>query len=74
MSTAQDRIAKAKAASSSIGLANSQVKNAVLRKIAELLPERAEQILAGNAKDMERAAADGMSVGLQDRLLSLIHI
>ena len=68
MSTAQDRIAKAKAASSSIGLANSQVKNAVLRKIAELLPERAEQILAGNAKDMERAAADGMSVGLQDRL------
>ena len=68
MSTAQDRIAKAKAASSSIGLANSQVKNAVLRKIAELLPERADQILAGNAMDMERAAADGMSVGLQDRL------
>lgn len=68
MATATDRIRAAKAASSSIGLANTHVKNAVLRKIAELLPERTAEILAGNAKDMERAAADGMSVGLQDRL------
>jgi glutamate-5-semialdehyde dehydrogenase len=68
MATATDRIRAAKAASSSIGLANTHAKNAVLRKIAELLPERTAEILAGNAKDMERAAADGMSVGLQDRL------
>lgn len=68
MATANERIARAKAASSSIGLANTQVKNAVLRRIAELLPERSAEILAGNAKDMERAATDGMSAGLQDRL------
>jgi glutamate-5-semialdehyde dehydrogenase len=68
MSSAQERIQKAKLASPSIGLASTQVKNAVLRKVAELLPQRAEQILAGNAKDMERAVADSMSVGLQDRL------
>lgn len=68
MATATDKIRLAKAASTSIGLASTHVKNDVLRKIAQLLPERSEQILAGNAKDMERAAADGMSVGLQDRL------
>lgn len=68
MATATDKIRLAKAASTSIGLASTHVKNDVLRKIAQLLPERSAQILAGNAKDMERAAADGMSVGLQDRL------
>jgi len=68
MATATDKIRLAKAASTSIGLASTHVKNEVLRKIAQLLPERSAQILAGNAKDMERAAADGMSVGLQDRL------
>lgn len=68
MATATDKIRLAKAASTSIGLASTHVKNDVLRKIAQLLPERSAQILAGNSKDMERAAADGMSVGLQDRL------
>jgi len=68
MTTATDKIRLAKAAANSIGLASTHVKNDALRKIAQLLPERAERILAGNALDMERAAADGMSVGLQDRL------
>jgi len=68
MATATDRIKLAKGASASIGLASTHVKNNVLRTIAALLPERAAEIIAGNAKDMERAAADGMSVGLQDRL------
>ena len=68
MSTAVDRIKLAKQASSSIGLASTQVKNSVLRRIAQLLPDRESEILAGNAKDMERAAKDGMTPGLQDRL------
>ncbi|MEY2915190.1 MAG: hypothetical protein RL454_119 [Actinomycetota bacterium] len=68
MATATDKIKLAKAAATSIGLASTHVKNDVLRKIAELLPLRAAAILAGNAQDMQRAAADGMSVGLQDRL------
>ena len=68
MATATDKIKLAKAASSSIGLASTHVKNDVLRKIAQLLPQHAAQILAGNAKDMARAVEDGMSPGLQDRL------
>jgi len=68
MANALERITRAKAAASSIGLANTHVKNSVLRRIAELLPERSAEILAGNANDMARAAADGMSPGLQDRL------
>ena len=68
MATAFDHIQLAKSAAPSIGLASTHVKNSVLRKIAQLLPERSAEIIAGNAKDMERAAADGMSVGLQDRL------
>lgn len=68
MATATDKIKLAKAASSSIGLAGTHVKNDVLRKIAQLLPQHAAQILAGNAKDMARAVEDGMSPGLQDRL------
>lgn len=68
MATATDKIKLAKAASGSIGLASTHVKNDVLRKIAQLLPQHAAQILAGNAKDMARAVEDGMSPGLQDRL------
>jgi glutamate-5-semialdehyde dehydrogenase len=68
MATALDKIKLAKAAAPSIGLASTHSKNSVLRKIAELLPLRAEQVIAGNAKDLENAVKDGMSVGLQDRL------
>lgn len=68
MATAHERIQRAKVAAPSIGLASTRLKNDVLRKIAELLPERQGEILAGNALDMARAVQDGMSVGLQDRL------
>jgi len=68
MSTAIDKIKLAKGASSSLGLAGTQTKNAILAKIAELLPLRAPEIIAGNAKDLARAVAEGMAQGLQDRL------
>lgn len=68
MASALERIQAAKVAAPSLSLASTHAKNEVLRKVAELLPQREAAILAGNAMDMERAAADGMSPGLQDRL------
>lgn len=68
MATAIDKIQLAKAASSSLGLANTQTKNQVLQNIADLLPERTARIIAENAKDLERSIAEGLSTGLQDRL------
>lgn len=68
MSTAIDKIKLARDASGSLGLAGTNTKNAILAKIAELIPLRAEEIIAGNAKDLERAVREGMEAGLQDRL------
>lgn len=68
MATPLEKIQAAKSASNSLGLANTQTKNAVLQNIADLLPQRAPQIIAENAKDLERSVAEGLSVGLQDRL------
>jgi glutamate-5-semialdehyde dehydrogenase len=68
MATALDKISAAKAASSSLGLANTQVKNAVLANIADLLPQRAESIIAANKLDLERGVLESLSAGLQDRL------
>ena len=68
MATAIDKIKLAKAASSSLGLANTNTKNQVLANIAALLPERTDAIIAANAIDIERGVAEGLSTGLQDRL------
>ena len=68
MATALDKISAAKAASNSLGLANTQVKNAVLANIADLLPQRAEAIIAANKLDLERGVLESLSAGLQDRL------
>ena len=68
MSTAIDKIKLARDASGSLGLAGTNTKNAILAKIAELIPLRAEEIIAGNVKDLERAVREGMEAGLQDRL------
>jgi glutamate-5-semialdehyde dehydrogenase len=68
MATALDKISAAKAASNSLGLANTQVKNAVLANIADLLPQRAESIIAANKLDLERGVLESLSAGLQDRL------
>ena len=68
MATAIDKIKLAKGASGSLGLANTNTKNRVLANISRLLPERADAIIAANAKDLERGLAEGLSTGLQDRL------
>ncbi len=68
MSTATDKIVLAKSSSLELGLANTMKKNEALHAIAELLPIRAESIIAANQKDLERGLAEGLSAGLQDRL------
>ena len=44
------------------------MSNAALEKIADLLPERAAQIIEANQKDLKRGIAEGLAQGLQDRL------
>ena len=68
MVSALDKITLAKNAASSLAQASTNAKNAVLVQIAALLPARATEILAANARDLERGVESGMSVSLQDRL------
>ena len=68
MVSAIEKIRLAKAASSSLGQASTNTKNAVLAQIVSLLPAREAEILAANAIDLDRAIASGMTASLQDRL------
>lgn len=58
----------ARSASRVLAGASPARKNAALEAIASALVERAGEILAGNASDMERGRANGMAEGLLDRL------
>ena len=68
MATAIDKIKLAKAAASSLGQASTGAKNNVLKKIAELLPVRAADIIAANKLDLDRGVETGLAAGLMDRL------
>jgi len=68
MATAIDKIKLAKAAASSLGQASTGAKNNVLKKIAELLPLRAADIIAANKIDLDRGVETGLAAGLMDRL------
>ncbi|MEY4742697.1 MAG: hypothetical protein RIR34_36, partial [Actinomycetota bacterium] len=68
MATAIDKIKLAKAAASSLGQASTGAKNNVLKKIAELLPVRAADIIAANKIDLDRGVETGLAAGLMDRL------
>jgi glutamate-5-semialdehyde dehydrogenase len=59
----------ARAAGAMLALAPSSQKDAALRGIARALRERAADVLAANAADMEQAQAIGLAPGLLDRLL-----
>ncbi|MGM9537516.1 MAG: glutamate-5-semialdehyde dehydrogenase [Candidatus Onthomonas sp.] len=59
----------AKAAARALAIAGSDRKNAGLAAIARALTERADEILAANALDLEAARAAGMSASMQDRLV-----
>jgi glutamate-5-semialdehyde dehydrogenase len=59
---------RARAASRRLAAASTAEKDAVLLTAADLLVERAPEIVAANAADTERAAAEGMEAGPLDRL------
>ncbi len=67
--SAIDRIKLAKKASSSLSIASTLQKDKALQGIAKLLVESSDEIVAANKKDLDKAKIDGLSEGLQDRLL-----
>jgi glutamate-5-semialdehyde dehydrogenase len=59
---------RAKAASRLLATASTAAKDAALHQGADLLTQRAGEILAANAADLQAAAAGGMEPGPLDRL------
>jgi glutamate-5-semialdehyde dehydrogenase len=66
--SATEKIKLAKAASGSLAIASTVQKDAALEQIAKLLVESETAIIEANKLDLERAKAEGLSTGLQDRL------
>ena len=67
--SALEKIKLAKKASGSLAIASTIQKNDALEQIAKLLVASEQEIIAANLKDLERAKTDGLSTGLQDRLM-----
>jgi glutamate-5-semialdehyde dehydrogenase len=59
---------RARAASRVLATASSSAKNAALLTAADLLGDRANELVAANGVDLEAAAAAGMEAGPLDRL------
>lgn len=59
---------RAKMAARTLSCFSTAQKNAALHAIAESLREHAEQIIQANARDLEAAQKNEMSVSMQDRL------
>jgi len=69
MSSAVDDLGRrARATSRLLAVASTAAKDDALRRAADLLVERAPEILEANAADVETAAAGGMEPGPLDRL------
>ena len=60
--------AQAKVASARMAKANAASKNIALKRLAGLLRENTEALQVDNAKDIERALANGLSAPMVDRL------
>ncbi|MDE5583438.1 MAG: glutamate-5-semialdehyde dehydrogenase [Ruminococcus sp.] len=58
----------AKNAEPEIASASTMLKNKALSAISKALTENADLIIAENAKDLQKARENGMSVAMQDRL------
>lgn len=67
--SALEKIKLAKKASASLAIASTITKNSALENIAKLLVLSQEEIIAANARDLERANQEGLSEGLKDRLM-----
>ncbi|MCK5081503.1 MAG: gamma-glutamyl-phosphate reductase, partial [Candidatus Omnitrophica bacterium] len=61
-------VKEAKAASSSMALVKTSVKNAVLRKMAKSLVADKDYLIRENKKDLKAGVAQGLSNALIDRL------
>src|SRR5437763_6857329 len=59
---------RAKAASRVLAAATTEAKDAGLRLAADLVLERAGEILLANAVDVARAETEGVAAGVVDRL------
>ncbi|TAF83843.1 MAG: glutamate-5-semialdehyde dehydrogenase [Curvibacter sp.] len=59
---------QAKVASALMARAPAAMKNRALRRLAELLRENTQALQVDNAKDIERAVANGLSAPMVDRL------
>jgi len=59
---------RSKAASRTVATASTEAKDGVLHVAADLLVERAAEILDANAADVARAESDGLSATVVDRL------
>ena len=60
--------AQAKAASAQMASASSATKNKALKALARLLRENIAPLQIDNAKDLERAQANGLGARMVDRL------
>ena len=67
--SAIERIKLAKDASASLAIASTIQKNEALEQITDLLVASENDIVSANLKDLEKAKAEGLSAGLQDRLM-----
>ncbi|MGN7830325.1 glutamate-5-semialdehyde dehydrogenase [Pseudoxanthomonas sp. 22568] len=68
MSTIQQQALQCRDAAQSIAQLSSDAKNTLLRAMADALEADREAILAANARDMEAAAAKGITGAMLDRL------
>jgi glutamate-5-semialdehyde dehydrogenase len=68
MSAVADLGSRAKAASRVLATASTEAKDAALTAGADLLVQRADDVLAANARDVERELAAGASPTVVDRL------
>ena len=66
--TAPEACARARRAARQLATATSADKDAALRRLAELLRERPDEVLEGNAADVEAGVAAGLEASLVDRL------
>ena len=68
MTTAIDKMRLVKTASVGLANATSQQRTDALHNIAKLLIDRTTEIMAANAKDIERGQANDMTISTQDRI------
>jgi glutamate-5-semialdehyde dehydrogenase len=66
--TVAEAVERAKRASRELAQSSTETKNAGLERVAELLGERASEVLEANRADLEDERAAGLSDALRDRL------